>query len=1020
MRSRRVVPIHSGNIRPGARRCRVPLILAAVAAFAAMTPTSANAALMHFVADPINPANECPICPNAGGTGCGAFTLDTTTGVVRYYIRHTQVGETASHVHGPAGPCPATAGILVPLPVGMIKSGTYNLTAVQQVDMQASRHYVNIHTGGCPAGAIRGQIIPATATGACCLPDNSCIDTLPSTCQCLGGVFSAVGTACSGTQACCLPDSTCIDTDPLCCALRMGTAQGAGSNCLNVVCQPQGCAPLPDGSACQQVICPDMAAAQCIPRCMNFNPANGQIKITDCDCRSPNECHVAFGPAGPECVGNCPQGFHCETTTTQLADGSVEVCCDCVEDPPYMNWVIADDFCINPSCAECRCDFDGDGVCTTFADLQMLLGCFGPVTPACKFADLNCDGFVNNADEQIWVCLAGGNPPEQCCPDVAPRPTPITQVQWYGSYLDPEFDPSITPVPRQVDGWLIAIHRDVPPQPCPAGTNYDACGVVSAPDPLGCVTFLPDGAPSPIPLTPPVGPGCQAGAACVIPPPGYWRICARYLPNCSSPCSPVPGALCVLQFLPCESGVSRPDKLVAQWAFNPQAIQFFNTDTIGCDEHAVYCYSTRLVSGCLVHNNAGPDEIDPLAPVAFNPRPGVVYWLSIQAEVGHFISGPPQCEELPTGNVATREFWGWHTTPPGYHMKDDAYMGSLEMSCRGGWIYNWMNHLHWSQPDYAGCADDPTKSMDMSFYLLSGAAGGPPVVIWCQPYQPGPPPPADPPGPARPIPHGDIDLLVNTVADAVVEFFPPGPPVVNINATGPTRVWRDDPQIALPAMTIDTEIVQMNLIGNSGVGPVIIQERPDQHSTGKISGPGSDPFLPYPYWPVDSFFDVWVRIQLPGAPVGYQQLFTQVPVHMDAVGGLWEIPPSNADYNGPGGGPVLLFDESNPAQPVGQLLQIHHRVGYLGGIDVHSDTDWAHMPMVCICPGDTNADGILNGADIQSFVDCLFNVPPPPAMLGCPCDCADVDNDGLVNLADIMPFVDQLMQVPKAVCPPEP
>ncbi|GMU34080.1 MAG: CHRD domain-containing protein [Planctomycetia bacterium] len=986
---------------------------------AAMASGAAQAAIVHFVADPINSANECPACTSAQGSGCGAFTLDTATGNVNYYIVHNQAGETAAHVHGAAGVCPATAGVLKPLPVGFLKVGTYNLTAAQQADMQASRHYVNIHTGVCPSGAIRGQIVPVTATAPCCLPNNVCMTTLPSTCQCLGGTPGPVGAACTQREACCLPGAACVDVDPVCCTQMGGMPQGAGTNCVTTVCQQQTCEVLPDGSACQPVQCPG-DGQECIPRCMNFNPSTGQIKIIDCDCRSPNECHVEFGAAGLTCVGACPPGFHCETTTNQLPDGSVEVCCDCIEDPPYMNWVIADDFCINPSCPECRCDFDGDGVCTTFGDFQMLVNCFGPVTPACQFADLNCDGVVNAADEQIWACLAGGNPPELCCPDVVPPRMPITDIQWYGSYLDPEYDPSITPVPRPIDGWLIAIHRDIAPQPCPPGTNYDACGIISPPNALGCVTFLPDGAAVPIPLTPPVGPGC-AVPGCVIPPPGYWRICARYLPDCNTPCAPAPGALCVLQHLPCETGISRPDRLVAQWAFNPQAVPFFNTGLIGWDQHTTFCYSTRLAAGCLVHNNAGPDEIDPALPGIFNPRPGVTYWLSIQAEVGHFISPPPQCVESPTGNMATGDFWGWHTTPPGYHMKDDAYMGKLGMSCRGGWVYNWMNHLHWGQPEYIGCADDPTKSMDMAFYLIcsNGTAGKQGQVIWCQPHVPGPPPPTDPPPPARPIPPGTIDTLIDTHADVVIEFFPPGPPIVNLTADGPTRVWRDNPDIQPAATTIQTEILSLDLTGNAPFGPVTIREQPEKHSSGQIFGPGSEPFLPYPYWPVDSFFDVFVEIELPNAPPGFQNLFNSVPAHMTAPSGLWELPPNNVDYVGPGD-PVLLFDESNPNQPVGQIISIRHGVGYRGGIDVHSDTDWVNMPMFCSCKGDLNLDGLLNGLDIQRFINCLLNPPPPPVMLGCPCDCADMNNDGVATVADINPFVNQLMEVPKAVCPPDP
>lgn len=1037
------------------RRSMFPEVIVALAmSWVALAASPARAVLVHFVANPINSANECPPCTSANGTGCGAFTLDTVTGRVRYYIVHNQGGETAAHVHGPAGLCPATAGVLFGLPVGPVKTGSYGpLTAVQQANMNGSLHYANIHTGTCATGAIRGQIVPLASgvARACCLQGGAiCMDTDPSTCLCLGGTplptgsacggtpqacclpnndclmldpvccaaqggtVQPVGAACSGLQACCLPDGTCVDIDPLCCDDIGGTPQGAGTNCLTFDCPAPQCGPLPDLSACIPVTCPNPNDV-CVPRCVKYNPQTGEKKVLACECRNPNECHVAIDtPTGaPHCAGACPPGFDCETTTVTNPDGTVDICCDCVP-RPYQNWVVADDFC-GPTCPTCECDFDGDGQCTTFGDFQMLQSCFGPVTPACRFADLNCDGVVDNIDATIWACLAGGNPPDVCCPDVTPPPVHISEVRWFGSYLDPDFDPKVTPNPRPVDGWVVGLHRDQPPQPCPTGANFDACGVVSppGPGPLGCVTFTPDGSATPIPLTPPGGAGCAAG--CVIPPPGYWRICARYTPDCITPCSPVPGALCVLQFLPCETGISRPDRLIAQWIFHPQIVPPVNVGKTGCDQHAIFGYQGKLADACLVENCAGPDEIDPLMPGIFRPRPGVTYWLSVQAVVGHRVTPPPDCAGIKVPNTVTREYWGWHTTPPGYHHKDDAYIGRVELSCRIEWLYRWLYHLHWSQPRFIQCADDPTKSIDMAFCLFDTAGN----AYWCQPLNPGPPPPSDPPRPPRtPTPPG-IDELTNTVAQAVVEFFPPGPGIVSMQAAGLTRVWRDHALALGTQVQIPIEIISMHLTGLSPVGPVTIREQVMPHSNGLLFGPGSDPFLPTPIWPMDSFFDVFARIELPGAPPGFQNLFTQAPVHLDAVGGIWEVPPSFADYQGPPGGDgVLLFDESNPTQPVGRILFVSHRVVYRGGVDIHSDMDWSLGPWVCSCDGDVNGDGQLNGLDVDLFTKCLLNQPQPPLpALGCPCDCADMTGENVVDLADIGPFIDILLAVPKAVCP---
>jgi len=58
----------------------------------------------------------------------------------------------------------------------------------------------------------------------------------------------------------------------------------------------------------------------------------------------------------------------------------------------------------------------------------------------------------------------------------------------------------------------------------------------------------------------------------------------------------------------------------------------------------------------------------------------------------------------------------------------------------------------------------------------------------------------------------------------------------------------------------------------------------------------------------------------------------------------------------------------------------------------------------CDCPvaGDADGNGVLNGLDIDPFVDCLINAGS--------CDCADVTGDSAVTLADVEPFVLLLLQ----------
>lgn len=61
----------------------------------------------------------------------------------------------------------------------------------------------------------------------------------------------------------------------------------------------------------------------------------------------------------------------------------------------------------------------------------------------------------------------------------------------------------------------------------------------------------------------------------------------------------------------------------------------------------------------------------------------------------------------------------------------------------------------------------------------------------------------------------------------------------------------------------------------------------------------------------------------------------------------------------------------------------------------------------CACPGDMNGDGLLNGGDIQQFVNCFLQ--------GGDCGCADLDLVGGITLDDAAVFADDLIS--GATCP---
>ncbi|HPF41196.1 MAG TPA: hypothetical protein P5081_15285 [Phycisphaerae bacterium] len=57
----------------------------------------------------------------------------------------------------------------------------------------------------------------------------------------------------------------------------------------------------------------------------------------------------------------------------------------------------------------------------------------------------------------------------------------------------------------------------------------------------------------------------------------------------------------------------------------------------------------------------------------------------------------------------------------------------------------------------------------------------------------------------------------------------------------------------------------------------------------------------------------------------------------------------------------------------------------------------------CVCPGDVSSDGVLDGRDVQAFMNCLLGDAGPG------CECADANGDDLTNLADIAGFAQQLI-----------
>lgn len=106
-------------------------------------------------------AQETPPAPG-NGAGFGLFNVDLANNQVNYYIAMSSPlsgPETAAHIHGFARHGLA-AGVLVPLPAGSPKIGTWNFNPGDADAIMDGLTYVNIHTAAFPGGEIRGQITP--------------------------------------------------------------------------------------------------------------------------------------------------------------------------------------------------------------------------------------------------------------------------------------------------------------------------------------------------------------------------------------------------------------------------------------------------------------------------------------------------------------------------------------------------------------------------------------------------------------------------------------------------------------------------------------------------------------------------------------------------------------------------------------------------------------------------------------------------------------------------------------------
>lgn len=296
------------------------------------------------------------------------------------------------------------------------------------------------------------------------------------------------------------------------------------------------------------------------------------------------------------------------------------------------------------------------------------------------------------------------------------------------------------------------------------------------------------------------------------------------------------------------------------------------------------------------------------------------------------------------------------------------------------------------------------------------------------------------------FPPGGEDVILNTFGQLTVLHVPSGGVetyLIMENVPNLTRVLREEAMDFGDHREVAMEMVELNLVGTSRNRDILIRESPTRFSHGRnIGAPAATTD-----YPADSFFDVFVEIDIPD--LGALGLYNDLPIRLDAPD-IMRVPPLGSTYRTPTGWPgVELFNPDGTSSEYRLIEVIHglppfdpppewqiidcecidptscHIEFAAGGVpycvggcppgedclqivttDPFGDEIWECL---CVprCPlwGDVNGDGVLDVNDIECFAACLIGTAPPI----CICPCADMNLDGVLNGLDIQPFVDALL-----------
>ena len=252
-----------------------------------------------------------------------------------------------------------------------------------------------------------------------------------------------------------------------------------------------------------------------------------------------------------------------------------------------------------------------------------------------------------------------------------------------------------------------------------------------------------------------------------------------------------------------------------------------------------------------------------------------------------------------------------------------------------------------------------------------------------------------------------------------------------------TVVNRQDPVMVGDHREIQTEMVQLDLVasgggGGGGGGLAYVHLSGSQASTGRVVGAPTS----IGDFPAESFFDVYVEIDIPDLGLAGLHNLSPIPLEDHAI---HAVPPLGTYFATPTGwsGAELYTADGYPTglriagvihilPSIWQVVECecmdanacHIQLGdgayCTGGCpqgyvcaelgitspDGTYEEEWCQC--LCLILGDMDHNYLVDGLDIERFVSCVIEN-------GTDCGCGDFNHNGIVDLGDISDFVVSLL-----------